>query len=188
DSAKMGLPEVGLGLLPGAGGTQRLPRLIGVKKALEFIVGGKPVAATELQSMGIVDRVVSGSLRNEAYGYATELLEDNAEKRVLSTQAAVDEGDDFYNEYRASVARRKRGHEAPLACVDAVRMAARSDFATGMQYERAQFMGLKNSSQSAALRHVFLAERAVRKVPGLSVKPPRREIEQVAVIGAGTMG
>ncbi|ROO25441.1 3-hydroxyacyl-CoA dehydrogenase [Salinisphaera orenii MK-B5] len=188
DSARMGLPEVNLGLLPGAGGTQRLPRLIGAQAALDAIVGGKPMKAGQLEKMGVVDKVVSGDLKAEAIAYARQLADDNAPRRKVSELTVDKESDTVFSDYEQSIARKKRGFLAPFHCIKAVQAATELDFAAGQKRERELFTELLNSPQSAAQRHVFFAEREVGKVPGIAKDTPRREIAQVGIIGAGTMG
>ena len=188
DSAKMGLPEVNLGLLPGAGGTQRLPRLIGAKAAMQAIVEGKPMKAAKLKDMGVVDEVVSGDLKAEAIAYAEKLVADGAPRRKVSELAVEKESDNVFSEFEQSIARKKRGFLAPFHCIKAVQAATELDFAAGMKRERELFTELLNSPESAAQRHVFFAEREVGKVPGISKETPKRDIKQVGIIGAGTMG
>ncbi|MBO9468818.1 enoyl-CoA hydratase/isomerase family protein [Endozoicomonas sp. G2_2] len=189
DSAKMGLPEVNLGLLPGAGGTQRLPRLIGAKAAMQAIVEGKPMKAAQLEKMGVVDKVVSGDLKAEAIAYVEQLIAENAPRRKVSELSVEKESDDVFSEFEKSIARKKRGFLAPFHCIKAVQAAAtESSFEAGMKRERELFTELLNSPESAAQRHVFFAEREVGKVPGISKETPKREIKQVGIIGAGTMG
>lgn len=188
DSAKMGLPEVNLGLLPGAGGTQRLPRLIGAKAALDAIVSGKPMTAAQLESLGVVDKVVSGDLRAQALAYARQLVADQAPPRRISELSVASAGADVFRDFEQSIARRKRGFLAPFHCIKAVQAATELDFEAGMKRERELFTELLNSPQSAAQRHVFFAEREVAKIPGIARDTPRREIRRVGIIGAGTMG
>ena len=188
DSAKMGLPEVNLGLLPGAGGTQRLPRLIGAKAAMQAIVEGKPMKAAQLEKMGVVDKVVSGDLKAEAIAYVEQLIADDAPRRKVSELAVEKESDNVFSEFEQSIARKKRGFLAPFHCIKAVQAATELDFTAGMKRERELFTELLNSPESAAQRHVFFAEREVGKVPGISKETPKREIKQVGIIGAGTMG
>ncbi|MES1933889.1 NAD-binding 3-hydroxyacyl-CoA dehydrogenase [Salinisphaera shabanensis T35B1] len=188
DSAKMGLPEVNLGLLPGAGGTQRLPRLIGAKAAMQAIVEGKPMKAAKLKDMGVVDEVVSGDLKAEAIAYAEKLVADGAPRRKVSELSVEKESDNVFSEFEQSIARKKRGFLAPFHCIKAVQAATELDFAAGMKRERELFTELLNSPESAAQRHVFFAEREVGKVPGISKETPKRDIKQVGIIGAGTMG
>lgn len=188
DSARLGLPEVKLGLLPGAGGTQRLPRLVGAQKALEMIVGGNPVKAKEALSLGLVDEMVSGDLLEGALAYTRQLLADNAPLRELCDLAVPDAQDGLFEQFEQSIARKQRGFKAPFSCIKAVKAAVELPFDKGVERERELFFKLLVSPESAAQRHVFFAEREVAKVPGLDKNTPKREINQVAVIGAGTMG
>lgn len=188
DSARLGLPEVKLGLLPGAGGTQRLPRLVGAQKALEMVVGGNPVKAKEALSLGLVDEMVSGDLLDGALAYARQLLADNAPLRKLRDLAVPDAQDGLFDQFEQSIARKQRGFKAPFSCIKAVKAAVELPFDKGVERERELFFELLVSPESAAQRHVFFAEREVAKVPGLDKNTPQREINQVAVIGAGTMG
>ncbi|MTT52868.1 3-hydroxyacyl-CoA dehydrogenase [Alcanivorax sp. VBW004] len=188
DSARLGLPEVKLGLLPGAGGTQRLPRLVGAQKALEMVVGGNPVKAKEALSLGLVDEMVSGDLLDGALAYTRQLLVDNAPLRKLRDLAVPDAQDGLFDQFEQSIARKQRGFKAPFSCIKAVKAAVELPFDKGVERERELFFELLVSPESAAQRHVFFAEREVAKVPGLDKNTPKREINQVAVIGAGTMG
>lgn len=188
DSAKVGLPEVKLGILPGAGGTQRLPRLIGAQKALEVIVSGNPVKAKDALALGIVDEIVDGDLLEGALAYARKLAADNAPLRRIRDLQAQKEDADLFSNFEKSIARKQRGFKAPFHCIKAVQAAVELPFDEGMKRERELFGELLVSPESRAQRHVFFAEREVAKVPGLAKDTPKREINQVAVIGAGTMG
>ena len=189
-SARVGLPEVKLGLLPGAGGTQRLPRLVGVQTALPMIMSGDPVTAEAAEQMGAVDHVVNGDLLVQALEYAEMLLDEGKQPRRLSDiqiePASVPEN--YYSEFRALHARKNRGYFAPERIISAVQAAVGGSFEEGMQRERDLFMECMQSPESAALRHIFFAERQAGKVDGLERDTPLREINRVAMIGAGTMG
>lgn len=187
-NAKVGLPEVKLGILPGAGGTQRLPRLIGVKNALEMIVSGDHVAATKAHVLGVIDEIVEGDLKAAAIALAQRVVNEKKPLRRVSELTVKPESPTFFDEYTKSIAKKHRGFLAPFACVKAVQAAVDLPFAEGMKRERELFGELVASPQSKAQRHVFFAEREVTKIPGLpeSVKP--RDIKSVAVLGAGTMG
>lgn len=190
DSAKVGLPEVNLGILPGAGGTQRLPRLIGVERALDMIVSGRPIGAREALGLGAVDELAAADLEKAAVDYAEKLLAENAPLRrvsALKIDAAALPAN-FFAEARARIAREKRGFLAPQKCVDAVEAAVTLPFEDGMVRERALFDELVGTTQAKAQRYAFFAEREVAQVPGIdkSVKP--RSLRSVGVIGAGTMG
>ena len=188
-SAKLGLPEVKLGLLPGAGGTQRLPRLVGVKKALDMITGGAPISATQAKADGLVDELLGDDLESDALAYTRGLVAAGAGPRPTG-QLQVDEAPppQFYEDYRAGIARRTRGLIAPGFIIELVELACNSDIATGQAKERERFLECRNSPQSAALRHVFFAERATGKLPDIPADTPVRDVSKVAVIGAGTMG
>ena len=189
DSARLGLPEVKLGLLPGAGGTQRLPRLVGAQKALEMIVGGNPIKAAEARELGLVDEVVSGDLLEGALAFARKLVADGAPLRKISElDVPGDTSAELFDHFEQSIARKQRGFKAPFSCIKAVKAAVELPYDKGVERERELFFKLMVSSESAAQRHVFFAEREVAKVPGLDKDTPKREIKQAAVIGAGTMG
>ena len=188
-SAKLGLPEVKLGLLPGAGGTQRLPRLVGVRKALDMITGGAPISATQAQADGLVDELLGDDLESDALAYTRGLVAAGARPRPTG-QLQVNEAPppEFYEDYLAGIARRTRGLIAPGFIIELVELACNSDIATGQAKERERFLECRNSPQSGALRHVFFAERATGKLPDIPPDTPVRDVSSVAVIGAGTMG
>ena len=188
DSAKVGLPEVKLGLLPGAGGTQRLPRLVGAKAALDMIVGGNPVKAKDAFKVGIVDEVVGGDLLEGALAYARKLVADNAPLRKIRDLDVKKEDADLFTNYEKSIARKQRGFKAPFHCIKAVQAAVELPFDEGMKRERELFAELLVSPESRAQRHVFFAEREVAKVPGLPKDTAKRDVKSAAIIGAGTMG
>ena len=187
-SARVGLPEVNLGLLPGAGGTQRLPRLAGVEQALEMMVQGTHVPAAEALRLGILDELIEGDLRASALAFARRVLAENRGVQRASERQVAPVAADFFATYEAGIARRLRGFKAPFHIVKAVEAAATLPYAEGMKREAKLFQELMSSSESRAQRHVFFAEREVAKVPGLPRDTSQREIRQVAVIGAGTMG
>ena len=188
ESAKVGLPEVKLGLLPGAGGTQRLPRLVGAKAALDMIVGGNPVKAKDAFKVGIVDEVVGGDLLEGALAYARKLVADNAPLRKIRDLDVKKEEADLFTNYEKSIARKQRGFKAPFHCIKAVQAAVELPFDEGMKRERELFAELLVSPESRAQRHVFFAEREVAKVPGLPKDTAKRDVKSAAIIGAGTMG
>ena len=186
-AARVGLPEVKLGLLPGAGGTQRLPRLIGPEKALRMIVTGEPVGAAQALADGIVDEIAHGDLTEAAIAFARRVV---AERRPLRLVRARDDkliGEGFADA-AATLTQRLRGREAPAACVEAVRNAIVLPFDEGLRRESELFQKLVAGDQSKAQRHVFFAEREAAKVPGIPPETKPRPIAQAAVIGAGTMG
>lgn len=189
-SAKLGLPEVTLGLLPGASGTQRLPRLAGVEKALDMMISGKPISAADARQCGIVDEMLDGDLRAGAIGYARRLIDKHAPVRRVSGMN-VDQASatpEFFARYRSDLARRMRGQLAPEYIVQCVVAAVNLPYRQALRLERRLFDKCKRSIQSQALRHLFFAEREAGKIPGLGKDTPVREIGKVAVIGAGTMG
>ena len=190
-SAKLGLPEVTLGLLPGATGTQRLPRLIGPKDALDVMVSGKPMTAQIAFERGAVDELLEGDdLKAGAAAYTMQLLDTGAEPRRISEMSvdasAIDDG--FFAEYRKSIARQTRGFFAPEQIVQCVEAAVSESYADAVKREGELFMACMTSSHSAAQRHLFFAERAANKVADVPRDTPLRDIKQVAVLGGGTMG
>ena len=188
DSARVGLPEVKLGLLPGAGGTQRAPRLAGVAASLELMLSGTPIPAPRAAGIGLVDKIVSGNLGAAARQYVRELLDAGAPIRRTSELPVESVGDDVFDAAAASVARRARGQTAPQRIIECVRTAMTTPFAEGQKRERELFMESMQDSQSEALRYVFFAERQAAKVDGIDKDTPLRDIGSVGVIGGGTMG
>jgi 3-hydroxyacyl-CoA dehydrogenase len=191
-SAQCGLPEVKLGILPGSGGTQRLPRVIGVKPALEMIVTGAPIGAARAKELGLLDVLIDGDLDllQGALKFAESVVGKpvpRASKRADKLEAAKADLTAF-DEYAAGIAKSKRGFEAPLRCIEAVRNAVTMSFDDAMARERELFEALRDGDQSKAQRHVFFAEREVTKIPDVPSTTPVRPIRSVAIIGAGTMG
>lgn len=186
--AKVGLPEVKLGLIPGAGGTQRLPRLIGVEQALPMIVAGAPVSAHQAGELGIFDAVVDDDLVSGAVKFAQRVFEDGAKTRKLRDLAATPPEEDFFDTERKKLARRGRGLIAPWRCIDSVENATALPFDDALAKEREYFNECLNSTQSKAQRHVFFAERQAAIVPDIPKDLPLQEIKSAAVIGCGTMG
>ena len=187
--AKVGLPEVKLGLLPGAGGTQRLPRLIGVEAALGMIVSGDPIPATQAAKAGVIDKIIEGDLLEGAIACAKDLAARKAPLRKVR-DIDVDAGKvpaGFFDEARKRIAKEKKNLFAPQRIVDALE-AATLPFEKGMARERELFMQCAHNSQSKALQHVFFAERKAANVPNLDKSVTKRDIKSVAIIGAGTMG
>jgi 3-hydroxyacyl-CoA dehydrogenase len=189
-SAKCGLPEVKLGLLPGAGGTQRLPRVVGVQAALDMIVSGDPIDAARAKQLGLVDAIVDGDLVEGAVAFASSVVGKPAPRasKLDGKLAEARANLGLFDEYAQNVAKQKRGFDAPLRCIDAVRGAVTLPFEEGMKNERELFEQLRASDQSKAQRHVFFAEREVTKIPDVPQDTPTLPIRSVAVIGAGTMG
>jgi 3-hydroxyacyl-CoA dehydrogenase len=189
-SAKVGLPEVKLGLLPGAGGTQRLPRLIGVEAALAMIVSGDPIPATQAAKAGVIDKLIEADLLEGAVAYAQELAAKNAALRKVR-DINIDAGKlpaGFFEEARKRIAKEKKSLFAPQRIADALEAAATLPFDQGMARERELFLLCANNSQSKALQHVFFAERRAANVPNLDKSVTKRDIKSAALIGAGTMG
>ena len=191
--AQMGQPEVNLGIIPGAEGTQRLPRLVGLEKAIEMCVSGKPIKAADALSAGLIDRVIEGDLATGASAFAREM----AARGGTASENARATGQASASERRSrpcsppgrELARKTRRHlEAPVAVVDALEAAATLPFAEGCARERAIFFELAKSEQAKALIHAFFAERGVSKVPGISKDTVAAPVNRVGIVGAGTMG
>jgi len=192
-SAKVGLPEVKLGLLPGAGGTQRLPRITGAAIALDIIVGGDPVPARRALELGMIDALVEeGKLREEAIAFARKVVaEGKPLQRVRDRQDKVDPdkgNSSLFDDYRRKNAKAIRGFKAPENIILAIQAAVELPFDDGIRRERELFMELQSSTQSAAQRYYFFAERQAAKVPDVPSDTPTLPIETVGIIGAGTMG
>ena len=189
---RLGLPEVTLGILPGAGGTQRLPRLIGVEAALDVIVGGKLHPVEKAVALGFADECVEGDLEEAAVARARSLAAGGAPLRRASRLEehleAARGRPEIFEAFRGKMAKRARGFDAPWACVDCVETALTMPYAEALKNERAAFHRLRESEQSAAQRHAFFAEREVAKVPGVPKDTPVRPIASAAVVGCGTMG
>lgn len=186
--AKLGLPEVKLGLLPGGGGTVRLPRLVGAAKALGMIVSGTPVSAGEAKAAGFVDAVFEADLLAQAVRFANEMVARSGPFVPVRDRSDRLAGTDLtaFDAQAAELARKARGLEAPLACAEAVRNAVTLPFDAALAAERQLFLKLVSGDQSRAQRHLFFAEREAAKVPGKDLR--KRRIEHVGIIGAGTMG
>ncbi len=187
-NAKVGLPEVKLGLLPGAGGTQRVPRLAGVQAALDLITSGDPIPASRAHELGLIDKIVDGDLREEALAWARELVEQGAAPRKSSEQAIPEFDPAIFDGYRAALEKRARGQIAPQHIVACVEAATTHSFDEGLAVEARLFWECMKSPQSAAMRHLFFAERQAAKIDGLPKDTPLRSIESVGIIGGGTMG
>jgi 3-hydroxyacyl-CoA dehydrogenase len=189
-SAKLGLPEVKLGLIPGAAGTQRLPRLVGAEAALPLVVIGNPVSAKQAQKIGLVDTLLDEA---DLAGGAATFAKSQIGKPVPRTSEMNNNRDgvanpDIFDEFRAKNGRKLRGFDAPNAGIEAVRAAGELSFAEGVKKERALFSKLMTGTQSAAMRHYFFAERAANKIDDLAADTKPIPIEKVGIIGAGTMG
>lgn len=190
-SAKVGLPEVKLGLLPGAGGTQRVPRIAGVKAALDMITSGNPVSAKTALGMGLIDEVISNDdLQAGAVQYAKDLVASGAQLRrirdITIDPATVEPG--FFDAARKKLAARARGAIAPDKIVSCIEAAVELPMDKGLERERELFTELVTSPESAAMRHIFFAERLAAKIKDLPKDTVLRDIKKVAIIGGGTMG
>ena len=189
-TAQVGQPEVNLGIIPGAGGTQRLPRLIGVAKAVEMCAGGKPVSAREAASLGLIDQLIEGDLAAGAVAFARSIAEkpvsktrDRSEKLGSAAECAA-----IFATARDTARKKQRGLLAPLAAIDAVEAATQLPFEEGCQTEARLFTECLFSDQSKALIHVFFSEREVAKIPDVPKETPALPVNRVAVVGSGTMG
>src|ERR1700723_326591 len=192
-SAKLGLPEIKLGLIPGAGGTQRLPRLIGPEAALEVILSGTPFGAKQAAAWGVVDALVEeGALRKGAFAFARRAIDEKMPLRGgrgLQDKIAPARGKpEIFEAIRKANARKFRGFEAWEKAIDAVRDAVEEPFDEGMARERASFLQLLSTTQSKAQRYVFFAERQVWKIADVPDETPTLPIQKGGVIAAGTMG
>ena len=192
-SAKVGLPEVLIGILPGSAGTQRLPRLIGPKAALDMIVTGRHVPAEEAYRLGIIDELVpeGGDLRQAAIAFARRVADTRPLPRIRDhdeklAEAKSDPG--MFEAMRKSIARRARNQKAPYHCIQSVENACTMPFDDGVVRERELFDELENSAEAKALRYAFFAEREVGRLPDIPRATPLRPIKTAAIVGAGTMG
>ncbi|WP_316205554.1 3-hydroxyacyl-CoA dehydrogenase NAD-binding domain-containing protein [Bradyrhizobium sp. SZCCHNS3004] len=189
--AKLGLPEVKLGLLPGAGGTQRLPRAVGPELAVKMIVGGDPIGAAEAHKAGLIEEIVEGPAAG-GEAFARKLVAEGRPLRKLrdddSKLAAAKADRSIFTNAVAALTKKARGLEAPFAAADAVGYAIDLPFDEGLRKERQDFLRLLTSDQSKALRHAFFAEREAAKIAGVPEGTKSRPVAQVAIIGAGTMG
>ncbi len=188
DSARVGFPEVKLGLFPGAGGTQRLPRLSGIAAAVELMAVGNPIPAQKALELGAIDEIVGEDLGVEAVAYARKLVADGAPVRRTRDLTVESLPGAAFDALRAQIAKQARGLEAPLKMLEAVQANVDRSFDEGLELERRLFTELMTGSQSKALRHIFFAEREAAKVIGLAKDTPPREINSVGIIGGGTMG
>ena len=189
-SAQVGQPEVKLGIIPGAGGTQRLPRLVGVAKAVEMCAEGMPVPAREAAALGLIDRLIEGDLLAGAVAFGREI----ADKAVPKTRerakklGTAEEAVSIFAAARETAHKKQRGQKAPLAAIDAVEAATKLPFEEGCKVEAKLFTECLFSDQSKALIHVFFGEREVAKIPDVPKETPVIPVNRVAVVGSGTMG
>ena len=186
--ARVGQPEVKLGIPPGAGGTQRLPRLAGVKAALDMIVSGDPVTAQQSVSLGICDQLVEKDLLDGALEFASEVGQAGGPHQLARDRNVVVEASNLFEAKRKQIERRARGMRTPYACIECVEAAVELPFDEGLAREREIFEACVTSDESKAMRHVFFAQRAAGKIPGVSKSIEPRQFGSAGVVGAGTMG
>jgi 3-hydroxyacyl-CoA dehydrogenase len=188
-AAQLALPEVKLGILPGAGGTQRLPRAVGVERALDMIVTGKPVKAEAVAGTLLVDELVQGDLLDGAIAFAERVLAERRPlRRLREVTPRMDNAEAFFAEARKRVSKDYRGFPAPAKCIDAVEASLKLPFEEGTRYERRCFDDLVVTTESKALRHAFFGERTVARIPGIPEDTKTYPVGSVAIVGAGTMG
>ena len=187
--AQLALPEVKLGILPGAGGTQRLPRVIGVEHALNMIVSGTPVPAKQFQGTPMLDEVVDGDLMEAALAFARKVVADKMPlKKVRDLKVKHPNPEGFFMFARNTIGAMAKHYPAPLKCLEAVEASVKKPFDEGMKVEREGIKQLMQTPESAALRHAFFAERKTSKIADVPSDTPTRDIKKVGMIGAGTMG
>ena len=186
--AQLGLPEVKLGILPGSGGTQRLPRAIPMAEAVRMMTTGNPIPSEKARELGLVDDIAAGELLDSAIQFARSKV-GKALPRIRDARARLDEDPaPFFARVRGQVAKESKGYPAPLLIVDCAEAAATRPFDEGRRLERANFDKLVSGPESKALRHMFFAERQTSKIPDVPEDTPVREIKSAAIVGAGTMG
>jgi 3-hydroxyacyl-CoA dehydrogenase len=185
--AKLGLPEVNLGIIPGAGGTVLLPRLVAADKALAMIAGGKPVSARDAAGMGLVDRLAPGDVHEAARALALQAVEAGMPAPLMKRLACPPENAEAFEAQKAGIRRKARGQISPIAAIEAVERSLALDAEAAFHAEREAFVTLRDSVQSAALRHVFFAERSVSRLDRAEGATPRR-LDRIGVLGGGTMG
>ena len=188
--SSLGLPEVKLGLLPGAGGTQRLPRIVGATEALKMMTTGNPVTTEKALELGLIEAIVTGDLLEGAVAFANKLVADGKGPRRVRDQSVRVDGDPkaFFDTARVEVEKAARGFPAPLQILGCVEAAATLPFDEGKQEERRRFQILVDGTESKALRHMFFAERQTTKIPDVPEDTPVRKFDKAAMVGAGTMG
>ena len=192
-SAKCGLPEVNLGLLPGAGGTQRLPRVVGVEKALQMVTSGQHIPAKQCLEMGLVDEIAAeDGLREDSINFAKKIVSENRPLVKISEMndkvEAARGNENIFTDFRASIARRARGFLAPEYNIQCIEAAVNNSFDEGIKIERKLFMELVTGTQSAAQRYAFFAQRQVAKIPDIEPDTEIKPFSSIGIIGAGTMG
>jgi len=186
--AQIALPEVKLGLLPGAGGTQRLPRVVGVETALNMIVSGNPVASEKLAGTRLFDQMIEGDLMAGAIAYAGKVADARPLPKVRDIKVDYPNHEALFQFARNTVGAMAKNFPAPKKCVDCVAASVSMKFDDGLKFERENFLALVQTTESRALRHFFFGERAASKIPDVPEDTPKRPIKSAAIIGAGTMG
>jgi len=186
-TAMCGLPEVKLGIIPGAGGTQRLPRLVGVEAALQMVTSGSFIKAAKAEAMGMFDAIIEGDLLDGAVAFAEKVVAENKPLRKVS-ELTVEAAPEVFENFAKGIARKSRGYLSPFKCIESVQNAATLPFAEGMKKEREIFMECVTSPQSAGQRFMFFAEREASKISDIPKDTPLRDIKSAGIIGAGTMG
>ena len=192
-SAKCGLPEVSLGLLPGAGGTQRLPRLVGVEQALKMVTSGIHLSADKCLKSGLIDKLANeGQLMDDSILFAKEILSENKPLRkvrdINEKVEAARGNEELFSDFRKSIARKTRGFLAPEYNIQCIEAAVNHSFNEGIKIEKGLFLKLITGSQSAAQRYFFFSQRQVAKIPDIPKETEKKEIKEIGIIGAGTMG
>ena len=192
-SAKCGLPEVSLGLLPGAGGTQRLPSLVGVEQALKMVTSGIHLSADKCLKSGLIDKLANeGQLMDDSILFAKEILSENKplrKVRDINEKVEAARGNEkLFNDFRKSIARKTRGFLAPEYNIQCIEAAVNQSFNEGIKIEKGLFLKLITGSQSAAQRYFFFSQRQVAKIPDIPKETEKKEIKEIGIIGAGTMG
>ena len=192
-SAKCGLPEVSLGLLPGAGGTQRLPRLVGVEQALKMVTSGIHLSADKCLKSGLIDKLANeGQLMDDSILFAKEILSENKPLRkvrdINEKVEAARGNEELFSDFRKSIARKTRGFLAPEYNIQCIEAAVNKSFNEGIKIEKGLFLKLITGNQSAAQRYFFFSQRQVAKIPDIPKETEKKEIKEIGIIGAGTMG
>ena len=189
-TAQAGQPEVNLGFIPGGGGTQRLPRLVGIELALEMIVTGKPIDAQKAYESGAFDEIVESDLLDRAISFAEHKAESGeAPRRTCDLNEKVRNIDSkIFEDWRNKIAKKSRNMASPFECINTVQASTKMDFTAGLANEREVFVRLMNSNEGKSMRHMFFAERTVAKVPDIPKDTKTQEINKSAIIGSGTMG
>jgi len=189
-NAQIGLPEITLGIIPGAGGTQRLPRLVPLGEALDMMLSGRPITAAKAKAIGLADAVAAGDLMAQAIAFARDLVARGAGPRRTRELPVkdTDKAKEILAEKRAQVAKTMRNRASPLVLIDVVQAAVELPFEHGLRIEGEKSTALMQATEGRALRHLFFAERNVRKIPGLPSELKPRPVARVGIVGAGTMG